>query len=147
MVKTGDVQWMFAGKGILHSEGPTKELLQRGGVHELIQLWINVPKAHKWDEPFYQSAVREQQPRVLEQEGVDLRLASGAYEGVTGPLKSFTPVISITGSIRQGKRVQFTATPGYWTLLYIAGGKVCINQETIDEHHLVVFEKAGDEII
>jgi len=105
------------------------------------------PKTHKWDEPFYQSAVREQQPRVLEQEGVDLRLASGAYEGVTGPLKSFTPVISITGIIRQGKRVQFTATPGYWTLLYIAGGKVCINQETIDEHHLVVFEKAGDEII
>jgi len=44
VVKTGDVQWMFAGKGILHSEGPAKEFLQRGGVYELIQLWINVPK-------------------------------------------------------------------------------------------------------
>ena len=147
LVKEGDVQWMFAGKGILHSEGPTKELLQRGGVQELIQLWINVPKVHKWDAPFYQSATRIEQPRILQQEGVDLRLASGEYEGVTGPLKSFTPVISISGSIRRGKMVQFTATPGYWTLLYIANGKACINQESVSKYHLVIFEKANDEFI
>jgi len=147
LVKAGDVQWMFAGKGILHSEGPTKELLQRGGIQELIQLWINVPKAYKWGAPFYQSAAREEQPRVLQEEGVDLRLASGEYEGITGPLKSFTPVISISGSIRQGKRVQFTAAPGYWTLLYVASGKACINQESVNKYHLVIFEKANEEII
>ena len=147
IIKAGDVQWMFAGKGILHSEGPTKELLQKGGVEELIQLWINVPAAHKWDDPFYQSATREMQPPILLQEGVDLRLASGSYDDVTGPLKSFTPIVSVSGTIRQGKRVQFTATPGYWTLLYLAKGTACINQETIAPYHLVVFEKANDEII
>ena len=146
-ITAGDVQWMFAGKGILHSEGPTKQLLKTGGIQELIQLWINVPKSHKWDEPFYQSATREQQPKILQQEGVDLRLASGTYEDVTGPLKSFTPVISISGSIRQGRRVQFTANPGYWTLLYVAKGRVCINQESVDPYYLVVFEKANEEII
>jgi len=146
-VKAGDVQWMFAGKGIMHSEGPTRELLQRGGVQELIQLWINVPKAHKWDEPSYQSASRDEQPRILQQEGVDLRLASGEYDGVEGPLKSFTPVISVSGSIRQGKRVQLTAKPGYWTLLYVANGKACINQESVNKYHLVIFEKANDEFI
>jgi len=78
---------------------------------------------------------------------VDLRLASGQYDGVTGPLKSFTPIVSISGAIRQGKRVQFTATPGYWTLLYLAEGRACVNQETIAPYHLVVFEKANDEII
>lgn len=146
-IRAGDVQWMFAGKGILHSEGPTPELLQKGGIQELIQLWINVPAARKWDEPSYQSALREQQPPVLQQEGVDLRLASGRYDGATGPLQSFTPIISIWGSIRRGKRVQFTATPGYWTLLYIIKGTACVNQETIAAHHLVVFEQANDEII
>jgi len=146
-IKAGDVQWMFAGKGIMHSEGPTKELLQSGGIQELVQLWINVPKAHKWDNPFYQSATRDQQPRVLQQEGVDLRLASGEYDGATGPLKSFTPVITISGSIQRGGRVQFTSTPGYWTLLYIIKGRACINQESIDSYNLVVFEQAGEEII
>ena len=45
IIKASDVQWMFASKGIMHSEGPTAELLQKGGVQELIQLWINAPKA------------------------------------------------------------------------------------------------------
>jgi len=147
IIKAGDVQWMFAGKGILHSEGPTKNMLEKGGVQELIQLWINVPKAHKWDEPGYQSATKEQQPRVLQQDGVNLRLASGSYDGKTGPIKSLTPVISIVGEVEQGKQVQFMATPGYWTLLYIAKGRVNINQETVEQYNLVVFEKDNEEII
>ncbi len=147
VIKAGDVQWMFAGKGILHSEGPTASLLQKGGTQELLQLWVNVPKSHKWDEPSYQSAAKDEQPQVLQQDGVDLRLASGSYEGKIGPMKSFTPVISIIGSIKKCKQVQFVAEPGYWTLLYVAKGSVCINQETVKQYNLVVFEKENDEII
>lgn len=147
MIRAGDVQWMFAGKGILHSEGPSPELLRKGGTQELVQLWVNVPAAHKWEEPFYQSATPAQQPAVLQQEGVSLRLASGSYEEKTGPLQSFTPVISIIGSIQKGKRVQFTATPGYWTLLYIIKGVITLNCETVGQYNLIVFEKENDEII
>jgi hypothetical protein len=146
-IHAGDVQWMFAGKGILHSEGPTTELLQKGGTQELIQLWINAPAAHKWDEPGYQSATRAIQPRVLQQEGVNLRLASGSYENKTGPLKSFTPIVSIVGEIQKGKRVQFTATPGYWTLLYVIKGAITVNCETVPLYNLIVFEKENQEII
>ena len=146
-VKAGDVQWMFAGKGLLHSEGPTQHLLDIGGTNEFIQLWINVPKANKWDEPGYQVVTKTQLPNVLEQEGVNFRLASGSYDNKTGPIKSFTPVISIVGEMEQGKRVQFTATPGYWTLLYVVHGRINVNRETITEHNLIVFEKENDEII
>ncbi|MGC4099931.1 pirin family protein [Ferruginibacter sp.] len=146
-VKAGDVQWMFAGSGLLHSEGPTQHLLDNGGTNEFIQLWINAPKAHKLDAPSYQAAGKDQLPKVLEQEGVQFRLASGAYDGKTGPIKSFTPIISMIGEIEKGKRVQFTATPGYWTLLYVTHGRVDVNMETITEHNLVVFEKENDEII
>jgi redox-sensitive bicupin YhaK (pirin superfamily) len=120
--------------------------LRTGGVQELIQLWINVPKANKWDGPTYQHASKEQLPKVLEQEGVDLRLASGEYEGKTGPLHSHTPVVSIVGEIEKGKRVQFTATPGYWTLLYVAKGSININLDTVNRYNLVVFEKENEEI-
>jgi redox-sensitive bicupin YhaK (pirin superfamily) len=147
VIKAGDVQWMFAGKGLLHSEGPTALLLKEGGVQELIQLWINVPKANKWDEPSYQAATKAQQPQVLQQEGVNLRLATGNFDGKTGPIKSFTPVISIVGEVEQGKQVQLTATPGYWTLLYIAKGTVNVNQEAVDQYNLIVFEKGNEEII
>lgn len=146
-VKAGDVQWMFAGKGVLHSEGPSQNILDNGGTQEFVQLWINVPKANKLDEPTYQSATKDQLPKVLQQDGINLRLASGNYDGATGPIKTFTPVISMVGEISKGKRVQFTATPGYWTLLYITKGRICVNQETVDQQHLVIFEKENDEII
>src|SRR5207253_10670040 len=103
------------GKGVLHSEGPTKNMLDKGGVQEFIQLWINVPKANKWGEPFYQSETREEQPRVLEQPGADFRLASGKYEGKASKLMSFTPIVMISGALKKDKKVTFAATPGYWT--------------------------------
>ena len=146
-IKAGTVQWMFAGKGVLHSEGPSEDILNNGGTQEFVQLWINVPKANKWDEPTYQSATKDQLPAILQQEGVNLRLASGEYDGLKGPLKTHTPVISAVGDIRQGKRVQLTATPGYWTLLYVIKGRICVNQESVEPHYLIVFEKENEEII
>ncbi len=146
LIHEGGVQWMFAGKGIMHSEGPTSELLQRGGVQEVIQLWINAPKALKGNDPFYQSATKENLPLVLQADGVNLRLASGEYDGQTGPIKQFTPVISIIGEIATGKTVNFPATPGYWTMLYIIKGSVEIDKQKITPFHLIVFEKDNDEI-
>jgi redox-sensitive bicupin YhaK (pirin superfamily) len=86
-------------------------------------------------------------PPILQQEGVHLRLASGSYEGNTGPLKSLPPVISIIGEIEKGQRVQFTATLGYRTLLYVTKGEVTVNGEPVSQYHLIVFEKGNDEII
>jgi redox-sensitive bicupin YhaK (pirin superfamily) len=145
-VAAGDVQWMFAGRGVLHSEGPSETMLKNGGTMELIQLWINVPRAHKWDEPSYQSATKDQLPQVLKQEGVNLRLASGEYDGAKGPMKSFTPIISVIGEIEKGREVQLKAIPGYWTLLYIAKGQITVNDQTVHEHHLIVFEKENETI-
>ncbi len=146
IIRAGDVQWMFAGKGLLHSEGPTDAMLSAGGVQELIQIWVNVPKSHKWDTPFYQYAKRQDMPAVLVQPGIQLRLASGNYDGKTGPLKSFTPVISVLGDLKANTKVRFPAIAGYWALLYISKGSVTVNDaQTVAAHNLVVFEKENDE--
>ena len=147
IIKAGDVQWMFAGSGILHSEGPTNELLEKGGVQELIQLWINVPRANKWDKPFYQAAGAEQLPRVIDEPGVQFRLASGDYNGHTGPIQNFTPIISMVGEIEAGKEIELSAQPDYWTLLYVVKGKVVVNDQPVEMHNLVVFDKTAGEII
>ncbi|SIN82652.1 pirin family protein [Chitinophaga niabensis] len=147
-ISAGGIQWMFAGKGLLHSEGPTKAILEKGGTQEWIQIWVNVPKANKWDDPYYQSAAKDQLPVVLEQEGVQLRLASGEYEGKKSPMKSFTPVIAIIGTIQKGKTVKIDATPGYQALLYVSKGSISANdKESIPFHNLIVFEKENDEIV
>ncbi|RYD72792.1 MAG: pirin family protein, partial [Sphingobacteriales bacterium] len=53
----------------------------------------------------------------------------------------------INGKIDGGNRMLLPATPGYWSLLYIIKGKLNVNQESVEEHNLVVFEKENDEII
>lgn len=145
LLNPGDAQWMFAGKGILHSEGPSAQLHRDGGQIEIIQLWINVPAANKWDDPRYQYIPKAEMPHILEQEGVNLRLMSGELDGKKGPLTiSCTPVISAIGEISKGKRTDFTVTENYWTLLYVAHGGITIDDTTpVPEHSLVVFSREG----
>ena len=145
IINAGDAQWMFAGKGILHSEGPSSAMHQQGGEIELLQLWVNVPAAHKWDAPLYQFVHKAEMPLILEQEGVTLRLVSGDFAGKTGPVNiSFTPVITAVGEIAKGKEVDFEVTEDYWTLLYVAHGRVTIDDITpVAAHHLIVFKREG----
>lgn len=145
LLNSGDAQWMFAGKAILHSEGPSAQMHKDGGTMEILQLWVNVPKANKWDDPRYQFVRKEDMPRILEQDGVNLRLVSGQFDGKTGPVNiSFTPVISAVGEIANGKEVEFHVTEDYWTLLYVAHGRVTIDDITpVPEHSLIVFKREG----
>ncbi|QHS63865.1 pirin family protein [Chitinophaga agri] len=145
LINGGDAQWMFAGKAILHSEGPSAQMHTDGGTIEFLQLWVNVPAAHKWDDPRYQFVPKADMPRIFEQDGVNLRLVSGQFEGKTGPVNiSFTPVISAVGEIANGKEIEFNVTEDYWTLLYVAHGRVTIDDITpVAEHNLIVFDRKG----
>ena len=53
-LESGDVQWMTAGSGIIHSEGPSASFAKEGGEMELIQLWVNLPREKKMTKPKYQ---------------------------------------------------------------------------------------------
>lgn len=146
ILKAGEVQWMFAGKGLLHSEGPTKALLKKGGLYEFVQLWVNVPAKSKMGMPYYQQVSREEMPLLFDEPGVDLRLASGGFKNLNGPIHSFTPVTTAFGSMQKNKSVAFKAVEGYWTLLYLLHGTIVVNDEKeISEHHLVIFNKQGSD--
>lgn len=146
VIKGGEVQWMFAGKGLLHSEGPTKSFLKKGGHYELVQIWVNVPAKHKLDEPYYKQATKQQMPDMVADEGVDLKLVSGHYNNLQGPIQSFTPVITAMGNVAAGKQLLLTATEGYWTLLYILEGEAIVNSRQVSGQQLVVFSKQDTDI-
>lgn len=147
VIRAGEVQWMFAGSGLLHSEGPTKAFLEKGGTYELIQLWVNVPARNKMDEPTYQQATVAEMPSLFPDDGIQLQLASGQYEDLSGPIQSFTPVTSVFGTIASGKNIFLQAPEGYWTLLYLLEGTVHVtNEKEVTAHQLVVFGKEGSGI-
>ena len=83
----GDIQWMTAGKGIIHSEMP--EMVE--GRLRGFQLWVNLPAALKMTEPRYQDIPASDVPSAHVEGGV-VRVFAGEYDGITGPARAHTPI-------------------------------------------------------
>jgi redox-sensitive bicupin YhaK (pirin superfamily) len=147
VISAADDPWMFSGKELGDGEGSSPSLRERGGAFELIQVRLKLPKAHLWTYPENQWAYHDDQPGVLQQEGVHLRLVCGRYDEAAALSSGGVPLVAISGEIEAGKRLQLSAISGYRTLLYLVKGSIRLNCELIQAHQLVVFEKENEEII
>ncbi len=145
-IQSGDVQWMTAGKGIIHSEGPSEEFAKEGGTLELIQLWINLPREHKMTEPKYQDISSDKMPVIEEEEGVKLKLVSGEYKGQTGPASTFTKILSMMVEFDEGAELRFTVPGNFNSLVYLLQGKVETGDKEVEKLHMIEFDNDGEQI-
>ncbi len=93
----GSVQWMTAGKGVIHSEMP----LQKEGLSWGFQLWLNLPAKLKMTEPRYQDIGPEKIP-VVKREGLEVKVISGTFEGTKGPGQSHLPMTYLDVKLAPG---------------------------------------------
>jgi hypothetical protein len=91
LIKPGDVQWMTAGAGIVHSEMPSRSIMERGGRTHGFQLWVNLPANAKMRRPRYQELTRDDFP-IVEVEGGRLVVVSGNIAGALGPADTHVPI-------------------------------------------------------
>jgi len=91
IIGTGEVQWMTAGRGIIHEEFHSKKFSERGGSFEMVQLWVNLPAKHKMTAPRYQGLTLDMIPEVKTTTG-SVRVIAGEFQGSKGPAKTFTPI-------------------------------------------------------
>jgi quercetin 2,3-dioxygenase len=102
-LEPGDVQWMTAGSGLVHSEMPGAEFVRRGGRLQGFQIWINLPRQDKMKAPHYQEIKATEIPTAHSPDGtVTARVIAGEALGTTGAVKTHTPV----------QYVHFTLAPG-----------------------------------
>ncbi|GAX10675.1 uncharacterized protein FisN_14Lh185 [Fistulifera solaris] len=97
VIGEGDVQWMTAGRGIIHEEYHSKEFTKNGGTLEMCQLWVNLPKKHKMTKPRYQPITKEDIPEVpLPLNSADVlgkaRIIAGELGDTKGAASTFSPV-------------------------------------------------------
>lgn len=85
----GDVQWMRAGSGIVHDEGPDAQARRDGGRVHALQLWIDLPRPHRHAPPAYSQYQAAEIPVIGHGDGVTLRLIAGRFAGVAGPVETF----------------------------------------------------------
>ncbi|RYZ49984.1 MAG: pirin family protein, partial [Chitinophagaceae bacterium] len=90
-IRAGGVQWMTAGKGLIHAEVSSEQFKNMGGPLEILQLWVNLPAKLKMAEPAYTGLQKEEIPSIVLDNGkVTLHLVSGEWNGSKGPVQPLT---------------------------------------------------------
>jgi redox-sensitive bicupin YhaK (pirin superfamily) len=128
IIGPGDVQWMTAGSGLLHKEYHEREFSKRGGLFHFIQLWVNLPKAHKMHPPRYQELPKEIMGYSdLPNNGGRVRVIAGNYNDVHGPAKTFSPVTLFDIRFNLGGVADFKLGEGHNSAVLVLQGRVNVN--------------------
>ncbi len=126
VVEPGGVQWMTAGRGIVHSEMPEQE----DGLLHGFQLWVNLPAKEKMRPPAYQEFGPDQIPTERLQNGVVVRVIAGVTErGIAGPVhRRFTDTMFFDVSMPPGAQFQQAVDPQATVFIYVIDGEVAVGQ-------------------
>ena len=117
----GDVQWMTAGRGIIHCEEPHEEFLKTGGRTHVVQIWVNLPSSHKMMEPRYQEVPSTESP-IVEQDGVWARVIAGECMGTTSSIDTKIPITLIHVKMKPESRLVQQLQTDLNGMIYVFGG-------------------------
>jgi redox-sensitive bicupin YhaK (pirin superfamily) len=135
----GSVQWMTAGRGILHSEMPQQE----NGLMWGFQLWVNLPAKDKMTEPRYQDIAPERIPVVQPAAGVEVRVVAGEFGGASGPVSGIaTAPIYLDLSVQPGATISVPLPEAHSAFAYVFEGESAqVAGETLARSELAVLTK------
>jgi redox-sensitive bicupin YhaK (pirin superfamily) len=127
VIEPGGIQWMTAGKGIVHSEMPEQE----NGMLEGFQLWINLPARHKMDEAAYQEYPAEQIPLESREGGVEVRVITGeTSRGTKGPVvQPLTEPLYLDVRVPAGQKFFEEFPESHNAFIYVFHGSVGVDNE------------------
>ncbi|NCT66613.1 MAG: pirin family protein [Rhodanobacteraceae bacterium] len=148
LLTPGSMQWMTAGRGIVHSEMPEQE----DGLMWGFQLWVNLPASDKMTAPRYQDIAPERIPQVQPADGVRVRVLAGELDGVRGPVSGIaTAPVYFDVELAAGARVALPLPPTHNAFAYVYGGHAQLGPEEaptpLRRGDLGVLERNGDELV
>jgi hypothetical protein len=142
-----DVQWMTAASGLVHEEFHSVDFARRGGSFEMIQLWVNLPARDKMSAPAYQAIADAQIARVdLPRDAGAVRVIAGAYGGVSGAARTFTPMNVWDLRLNGGRQVEFDMPAGHTAALFVLHGALRIGTHVVRSAELAVMERDGSTL-
>ncbi len=149
LLNSGDVQWMTAGAGVVHSEMPEAELTRRGGRLHGIQLWVNLPQQDKMIPPRYQEIPSAQIPVAQTEEGsVTVRVIAGEALGAKAVIETRTPIIYLHFTLQPGATLVQPVPKEYNAFAYVLEGVGLFGaeRERGDDGQMVLFAQDGGEV-
>jgi len=129
VIGPGDVQWMTAASGVVHEEMHEAEFTKKGGIFEMVQLWVNLPAKEKMSKPRYQGIESAQIPVVELGEGSVARIIAGSWAEAKGAARTVTPVELFDLRLKAGAKVEIPVPEGHNAAVVLLRGGVTLNGE------------------
>ena len=145
----GDVQWMTAGAGVIHSEMPEKEFSKSGGLLHGFQLWVNLPKRDKMIKPRYQDIKSDKIPVAKSTDGqVKVKVIAGESLGKRAIIDTRTPIMFLHFTLQPGSRITQHVPQNYNAFAYIVDGEGLFGSDEMHakKEQVVLFGNDGNEI-
>lgn len=141
LLQNGGVQWMTAGRGVIHSEMPEQE----NGVMEGFQLWLNLPAHSKMTAPWYRDFASADIPGYVTPQGVTVRVIAGTSNGVAGAvLRDQTEPLYLDIDLPAGNSFSASFPAAYNAFVYVYRGAVHIDGKTVGEGRMGILGHAPD---
>ena len=149
VIGEGDVQWMTAGAGVLHKEYHEEKFSKKGGMFQMVQLWVNLPAKFKMTPAKYQSIENKNLQKVFLDNGKSqVEVIAGEYEDMKGSASTFSPVNLFNAKLVKGDKARFSFNKNYNTGMLVIEGEIIINDsETAPEDHFILFKHDGEDIV
>lgn len=142
----GDVQWMTAGGGIVHSEEPSDAMKRDGGTMHGFQLWVNLPKRDKFMKPRYQEVKAAQLPKATTADGLaKVTVIAGTALGATARIETRTPILYQHWVLAAGAKVTQPIDSAMQGFAYVFEGTAMVAGREVKEGQLALLSE-GDEV-
>jgi redox-sensitive bicupin YhaK (pirin superfamily) len=141
LLQNGGVQWMTAGRGVIHSELPEQE----AGRMEGFQLWLNLPSRDKMSAPWYRDIQSDDIPQFTTDEGVTVRVIAGASHGVAGAVqREATQPLYLDLHLPDGARFEQTLAATHNAFLYVYRGELEVGETTVPTQRMAILKNEAD---
>ncbi|MEI8086921.1 MAG: pirin family protein [Paludibacter sp.] len=147
VIGEGDVQWMTAASGILHKEYHEKAWSEKGGLLQMVQLWVNLPAKYKMSPPKYQPIKREEFGQfILPNNAGVVEVIAGNFNGIKGLASTFTPIEMYNVRVNKDAELTISLPQAYNTGFVVIEGSVELNDKIVPFDHFVLFANDGTDI-
>lgn len=146
----GDVQWMTAGSGVIHSELPEEEFAKKGGRFHGLQLWVNLPKKEKMIKPRYQEISSDNIPVAKTEDGsVQVKIIAGESMGTKAVIDTKIPIIYLHFILQPNTTFTQNIPQNYNAFAYVIKGNALFGSKKtlVKKNQAVFFDQKGERIV
>ncbi len=145
VVTKGGTQWIHSGSGIIHSERPSKKMVEQGGENEIIQFWVNTPSKHKMETPYYLPLAADKTPSIKKDNAI-IHVVAGEFENIKGPAKTYSPQTLLRFETKTGADLSLEIEKSFNALIYILDGELEIEDKIAQAKDMIWFNNDGEQI-